>query len=200
MYNTCLRKSTTSTVNFQNQCPSYPISEHTVLCDLFLQVDFRAKLWVCNFCFNRNTFPPQYAAISEQNQPAELIPAFSTLEYTITRAPNTPPIYLFVVDTCMDDDELAALKESLQMSLSLLPPNAIVGLITFGKMVQVHELGCEGISKSFVFRGTKDYTAKQVQEMLGLGRGGGGQPVQAPMGQPGANPQQQRQPIPPANK
>merc|ERR1719341_2097858 len=31
------------------------------------QVDFRAKLWVCNFCFNRNTFPPQYAAISEQN-------------------------------------------------------------------------------------------------------------------------------------
>ena len=38
------------------------------------QVDFRAKLWVCNFCFNRNTFPPQYAAISEQNQPAELIP------------------------------------------------------------------------------------------------------------------------------
>ena len=100
----------------------------------------------------------------------------------------------------MDEDELAALKESLQMSLSLLPPNAMVGLITFGKMVQVHELGCEGISKSFVFRGTKDYTAKQVQEMLGLGRGGGAQPMQAPMGQPGANPQQQRQPIPPANK
>ena len=41
----------------------------------------------------------------------------------------------------MDDEELSALKESLQMSLSLLPPNAVVGLITFGKMVQVHELG-----------------------------------------------------------
>ena len=99
----------------------------------------------------------------------------------------------------MDEEELGALKESLQMSLSLLPPNAIVGLITFGKMVQVHELGCEGISRSFVFRGTKDYTAKQVQDMLGLGRGGaGGQPVPP---QPGVNPQQQRgQPIPPANK
>jgi hypothetical protein len=36
------------------------------------------------------------------------------------------------------------------------------GLITYGKMVQVHELGCEGISRSYVFRGTKDYTAKQV--------------------------------------
>merc|ERR1711936_1348102 len=111
----------------------------------------------------------------------------------------TPPIYLFVVDTCMDDEELAALKESLQMSLSLLPPNAVVGLITFGKMVQVHELACEGISKSFVFRGTKDYTAKQVQEMLGIGRGGGagGQPMGQP--QPGVNPQQRGQPIPPSN-
>ena len=37
-----------------------------------------------------------------------------------------------------------------------------LGLITYGKMVQVHELGCEGISRSYVFRGTKDYTAKQV--------------------------------------
>ena len=94
------------------------------------------------------------------------------------------------------------MKESLQMSLSLLPPNAVVGLITYGKMVQVHELGCEGISKSFVFRGTKDYTAKQVQEMLGIGRGpapgAGGQPGQ-PMGQPGAQPPR-GQPTLPANK
>ena len=49
------------------------------------------------------------------------------------------------------------------MSLSLLPTNALVGLITFGKMVQVHELGCEGFSKSYVFRGTKDLNAKQIQ-------------------------------------
>jgi len=49
------------------------------------------------------------------------------------------------------------------MSLSLLPQNALIGLITFGKMVQLHELGCEGCSKSYVFRGTKDLTAKQVE-------------------------------------
>ena len=48
-----------------------------------------------------------------------------------------PPIFLIVVDTCMDEEELGALKESLQMSLSLLPQNALVGLVTFGKMVQV---------------------------------------------------------------
>lgn len=156
------------------------------------QVDYRAKLWVCNFCFQRNPFPPQYAAITEQHQPAELIPNFSTIEYTITRAQALPPVFLYVVDTCMDVEELDALKDSLQMSLSLLPPNALVGLITFGKMVQVHELGTEGCSKSYVFRGTKDFTAKQVQEMLGIGRGAPTGPI---------NPQQPKAaPIPPANR
>lgn len=55
------------------------------------------------------------------------------------------------------------------MSLSLLPPNALVGLITFGRMVQVHELSCEGVAKSFVFRGTKDLSSKQIQVSGGLG-------------------------------
>ncbi|EDL28469.1 SEC23B (S. cerevisiae), isoform CRA_a, partial [Mus musculus] len=132
------------------------------------QVDYRAKLWACNFCFQRNQFPPAYAGISEVNQPAELMPQFSTIEYMIQRGARSPLIFLYVVDTCLEEDDLQALKESLQMSLSLLPPDALVGLITFGRMVQVHELSCEGISKSYVFRGTKDLTAKQIQEMLGL--------------------------------
>lgn len=187
-----------------------PIQYEPVLCtrqtcrailNPMCQVDYRAKLWVCNFCFQRNPFPPQYAAISEQHQPAELIPGFSTIEYSIVRAPCLPPVFLFVVDTCMDEEELGALKDSLQMSLSLLPPNALVGLITFGKMVQVHELGTEGCSKSYVFRGTKDLTAKQIQDMLGIGRqpqGGAGAP-----GQPQMNPLNRGQPgqsAPPANK
>ncbi|KAF5924961.1 hypothetical protein HPG69_008635, partial [Diceros bicornis minor] len=132
------------------------------------QVDYRAKLWACNFCFQRNQFPPTYTGISEVNQPAELMPQFSTIEYVIQRGPQSPLIFLYVVDTCLEEEDLQALKESLQMSLSLLPPDALVGLITFGRMVQVHELSCEGISKSFVFRGTKDLTAKQIQDMLGL--------------------------------
>ncbi|XP_018791465.1 PREDICTED: protein transport protein Sec23A isoform X2 [Bactrocera latifrons] len=187
-----------------------PIQYEPVLCtrancrailNPLCQVDYRAKLWVCNFCFQRNPFPPQYAAISEQHQPAELIPGFSTIEYTITRAPCMPPVFIFLVDTCMDEEELDALKDSLQMSLSLLPPNALVGLITFGKMIQVHELGAEGCSKSYVFRGTKDLTAKQVQDMLGIGRS-----TSAAPGQPGqqmAGPGQQRPAAaaaPPANR
>lgn len=153
------------------------------------QVDYRAKLWVCNFCFQRNQFPAHYAAISEQHQPAELIPQFSTIEYTLTRQKATSPVYLFLIDTCMDEDDLQALKESVQMSLSLLPPNALVGLITFGRMIQVHELGVEGMAKSYVFKGTKDLTAKQIQEMLGMAPGARGPPGQAPAtGQPAPGP------------
>ncbi|KAG7277751.1 hypothetical protein CRUP_023039 [Coryphaenoides rupestris] len=154
-----------------------PIQYEPVLCSRatcravlnpMCQVDYRAKLWACNFCYQRNQFPPTYAGISEVNQPAELLPQFSTIEYVVQRGPQMPLIFLYVVDTCMEDEDLQALKESLQMSLSLLPPTALVGLITFGRMVQVHELGCEGISKSYVFRGNKDLSAKQLQEMLGL--------------------------------
>uniref|UniRef100_A0A670IMH4 Protein transport protein SEC23 n=1 Tax=Podarcis muralis TaxID=64176 RepID=A0A670IMH4_PODMU len=154
-----------------------PIQYEPVLCSRttcravlnpLCQVDYRAKLWACNFCYQRNQFPPTYAGISEMNQPAELLPQFSSIEYVVQRGPQMPLIFLYVVDTCMEDEDLQALKESMQMSLSLLPPTALVGLITFGRMVQVHELGCEGIYKSYVFRGTKDLTAKQLQEMLGL--------------------------------
>jgi len=110
-----------------------------------------------------------------------------------------PPVFLFVVDTCMDEEELTALKDSLQMSLSLLPSNALVGLITFGKMVQVHELSTEGCSKSYVFRGTKDLSAKQIQDMLGIGRGGAG-PVPAGAQQPQQPRMPQQGPQPPSNR
>uniref|UniRef100_A0A8D0CJR9 Protein transport protein SEC23 n=1 Tax=Scleropages formosus TaxID=113540 RepID=A0A8D0CJR9_SCLFO len=163
------------------ECPDLPpVQYEPVLCgrpncravlNPLCQVDFRAKIWACNFCFQRNPFPPTYAGISEVNQPAELMPQFSTIEYIIQRGPPTPLIFLYVVDICLEEEDLQALKESLQMSLSLLPPNALVGLITFGRMVQVHELSCEGISKSYVFRGTKDLSAKQIQVSCHLQEG-----------------------------
>ncbi|KAK4695189.1 protein transport protein SEC23, partial [Lecanoromycetidae sp. Uapishka_2] len=40
------------------------------------------------------------------------------------------------------------------------------------RMAQVHELGYTECAKSYVFRGSKDYNAKQVQEMLGLSTSG----------------------------
>ena len=68
---------------------------------------------------------------------------------------SSPPVFLFVVDLCLDEDELKELKDSIQQSLNLLPENALVGLITFGKNVLVHEIGFSEMPKSYVFRAKK---------------------------------------------
>jgi len=132
------------------------------------QLDMRAKLWICPFCLSRNAFPPHYKDISPTNLPPELLPKYSTIEYTLARPAQVPPVFLYVVDTCLEPEDLAALKETLVVSLSLLPPNALVGLVTFGTMAAVHELGYTACPKSYVFRGGKEYSQKQIVDMLGL--------------------------------
>jgi protein transport protein SEC23 len=140
-----------------------------IILNPYCTVDVRSKLWVCPFCLHRNQFPPQYNDISETNLPAELIPDFTTIEYNLSSRPAlAPPIFLYVIDTCLDDKNLSALKDSLLMSLSLIPPNSLVGLITFGTTVQLFELAFTECPKSYVFRGNKDVPAKQVQQLLGL--------------------------------
>jgi len=132
----------------------------------YCQIDYRSKMWVCAFCFNRNKFPNNYSGITETHQPAEL--QYTTLDYTITRAPvSFPPIFLFAIDTCMDEEELTELKNSIKSSLALLPENSLVGLITFGRIVSLWELN-DRFLKSFVFNGAKDYTVKQLHEWLGV--------------------------------
>jgi protein transport protein SEC23 len=54
-------------------------------------------------------------------------------------------------------------------------------------------LGCEGISKSYVFRGTKDLPPKQIQDILGIGK------YATPTAQSGV-PQQQQQVNAPSNR
>ena len=134
----------------------------------FAQVDMQARFWTCPFCLQRNPLPPHYKDISPEALPVELAPTSTTIEYTLSRPAPSPPIFFFCVDTCLEEEDLTALREALLVSLSLLPPNALVGLITFGTMVSVHELGFEAIPKAYVFRGTKEYTNQQLQEMLGL--------------------------------
>ena len=98
-------------------------------------VDTRARMWICPFCLSRNGLPAHYKDITQDNIPPELHPTSTTIEYRLARPAQAPPIFVYVVDTCQEEDSLKALRESLVMSLSLLPPNALVGLVTFGTMV-----------------------------------------------------------------
>ena len=77
-------------------------------------------------------------------------------------------MYLFVVDTCVAEDELHACKTTITQALQMIPEECHVGLITYGTHVHVHELGFSECSKCYVFRGSKEYTSQQVVDQLGL--------------------------------
>ncbi len=133
------------------------------------QTDIRSKLWTCPFCLTRNGFPPHYAEnITEVNLPAELIPQYTTIEYELPHREAGPPVFLFVVDVAINDDELESLKDAILQSLSIIPENALIGLITFGLTVHVHELGFQEASRSYVFRGDKDIASDRIHALLGL--------------------------------
>jgi len=161
------------------QNPNIPIVQYEpVLCsgscktilNPFCDIDFVSKIWTCPFCYRRNHFPAHYSGITETNLTAELIPTFTTIEYLLPRASALPPVFLFVVDIALPAQDLEPLKESLLMSLSLIPDNSLVGLITFGSTVQVHELAFEACPKAYVFNGTKDLPPQRVQQLLGFGK------------------------------
>eukprot|EP00775_Hariotina_reticulata_P005919 gene5919-6159_t len=146
-----------------------PCKQCGAILNPYASVDYYAKIWVCPICYTRCHFPPHYQGISEQNVPAELYPQYTTIEYTLNRTvPYHPPTYLFVVDTCVAEDELHACKTQITQVLQMIPEESHVGLITFGTHVHVHELGYSECSKCFVFRGSKEYTSAQVVDQLGM--------------------------------
>jgi protein transport protein SEC23 len=125
-------------------------------------------MWICSFCGNRNAFPQSYAEnITEANLPAELIKEYTTIEYLRTESRDVP-IYLFIVDTNVREAELKEARDSIQQAIGLLPSESMVGLITFGKMVYVHELGFTECPKCYVLDGEKELKPEQIIEMLGL--------------------------------
>lgn len=82
----------------------------------FSIVDFSStKIWICCFCLQRNHFPQNYQSISETNMPAELFPQYTTIEYesSTEKAAMTNPVFLFVIDTCVIEEEIGYLKSSL---------------------------------------------------------------------------------------
>lgn len=158
--------------------PSMPVLNYTPLrcrtcrsvLNPFCIVDFAAKIWICPFCFQRNHFPPHYASISDESLPAELFPQYTTVEYNSDASSSAdaavPPVFLFVVDTCIIEEEIGFLRSALAQAVELLPENSLVGLITFGTLVHVHELGFAALPKTYVFKGSKDVTKDQLLEQM----------------------------------
>ena len=127
-------------------------------------IDPRNNSWTCPICNSRNHLPTQYSNMTQENMPMEL--QNTTIEYITNKPVQIPPIFFFVVDITAEDENLDSLKESLVTSLSLLPPNSLVGFITYGNVIQLHDLSSTTIDRCNVFKGDREYQFEQLIEML----------------------------------
>ena len=120
---------------------------------------------------------------------------YTTIEYRLPALkPVYAPAYVFVVDTCLSEDELNASQGAISQALQMVPEYARVALVTFGTHVQVYELGFDVLNKSYVFQGSKEYTPQQVQSQLGIGPSPASRQPASPS-RPGMQPQQLQDPI-----
>ena len=78
------------------------------------------------------------------------------------------PIFIFVVDLNLDDDDYDPLFESVIKALHHLPASAFVGLVSYSSYTKVHELSFDHCSKCFIFDGEKSYNRQSVHSMLEL--------------------------------
>ncbi|CCC68078.1 hypothetical protein NCAS_0A15200 [Naumovozyma castellii] len=130
----------------------------------YCTIDPRHNVWCCSICKNRNHLPTSYATMTQESMPVEL--QHTTIEYITSKPITVPPVFFFVIDVTAEEENLNQLKESIIASLALLPPNALVGVITYGNVVQLHDLSCETINRCNVFRGDREYQMDQLTEML----------------------------------
>lgn len=129
----------------------------------------QGDVWWCQFC----GFGNRLGVVENGSYSEALLAENTTVEYETGRQAKFPPVFFYVVDTCFEEDTeaWAALKELLVLLLQLLPENALVGMVSFGKHVQLHDLLAG--NRCYTFNGSKSYSLEQVQNMLGL-RGGKG--------------------------
>ncbi|GLT78665.1 hypothetical protein SLA2020_501930 [Shorea laevis] len=78
------------------------------------------------------------------------------------------PAFVFVLDACMEEEELRAVKRELLLIVEQLPENALVGLVTFDAMVKVYDLGFSDCSRVVLFPGERELSPEQVGKFLGI--------------------------------
>ncbi|OHT16644.1 Protein transport protein SEC23 [Tritrichomonas foetus] len=140
---------------------------HSVL-NPYSRIDFANKTWSCPICKTISPLPSTYHGMTQECLVAECHPNYTTIEYTLPEAASFPPIFLFVVDTCLTEKEHQALKTLLLQAIGTLPPSSLVGFISFGKLVYIHELRFSECPRNFVFNGLKTYDVAKLKQCLSL--------------------------------
>jgi protein transport protein SEC23 len=135
----------------------------------YCPINFNTKTVRCCICGNTTTLPANYAQhIQPQKLPYEFMEANATLEFKTGAKPNGfRRSYIFVVDTNLEEKELAAIREELGGVVAGLPEHYNVGLITYGRNVKVYELSAR-INTNYCINGVKEYNVSSIMDLLGM--------------------------------
>lgn len=130
-------------------------------------LDYSNGVWTCPISLTRNKLSPQ---ILNDKETLNKIMNNTTIEYSLAKQVPFPQIYLIIIDTSCDTENLESLKQTVIASLNILPENALIGFMTFGKHVHLYELNESNNSSlvTHVFNGDVHYSQSQVRSMLGL--------------------------------
>lgn len=75
------------------------------------------------------------------------------------------PALVFLVDGCIEEDELRVVKSELLLVVEQLPEIALVGLIVFDSMVKLYDLGFSECLKIVLLRGEQEVSCEQVNKI-----------------------------------
>lgn len=96
-------------------------------------------------------------------QPVETLNQCTTIEYALKTDLN-PPIFLFLVDVAAEEQELDAIKQNIAIIANSIPKNSLVGIISFGAVVKLHELfEVHDFFRSNAFSGSKKVDIKIIK-------------------------------------
>lgn len=119
--------------------------------------------WTCPLCGETNQFPSNIGRIDAGGIPAELTLGQETIEY-VEYVDRRPPTFFFVVDTCVDAEEVDYLRDYLRLAVAQIPETAYVGMISYGATVRLHEIsGLTAYPRSVVLRGSQEITPELLQ-------------------------------------
>lgn len=145
----------------------------------FCEVNLQYRHWQCGLCSQQNTLDNRIQADA-----MELLKEGTTIDYVghdvllhkYHEQPNGSPVFIYCIDTAVSPEELKGLCDTINESIDMLPKDALVGLITYGKHVCVHELSFDTLLKTVVIGGEAGSDDKpgegmgvlKVKQLLGI--------------------------------
>lgn len=149
------------------RCETKPITCPSCkwIANSFCQFDYTNFRWDCANCGAKTPLHSQFREyISNGYTLPESLNRNTIIEYKMGSAQGTA--WLFVVDLCVSETELAVVKERLREAVEAVQ-GGYVGLIVFGKHVVAYDFH-SAFTCEVVVNGSVEYPPEKLREILGV--------------------------------